>query len=32
MMQKRMRILEGVARGEAAIIDNCTYTQSEENE
>ena len=29
MMQNRMRILEGVARGETAIIDNRTYTQSE---
>ena len=29
MMQNRMRILEGVARGEAAIKDNRTYTQLE---
>ena len=29
MMKNRMRILEGVARGEAAIIDNRTYNQSE---
>jgi len=29
MMQNRMRILEGVARGEAAIIDGRTYTQTE---
>ncbi len=32
MMQNRMRILEGVARGEAAIIDKRTYTQSEAKE
>ena len=32
MMQERMRILEGVARGEAAILDNRTYTQSEAKE
>ena len=32
MMQNRMRILEGVARGEAAIIDNRTYTQSKAKE
>ncbi len=32
MMQNRMRILEGIARGEAAIIDNRTYTQSEAKE
>ncbi len=32
MMQDRMRILEGVARGEAAIIDDRTYTQSEAKE
>lgn len=29
MMQDRMRILGGVARGEAAITNNRTYTQSE---
>jgi len=29
MMQSRMRILEGVARGEAAIFENRTYSQSE---
>ena len=32
MMQNRMRILEGVARGEAAILDNRTYTQAEAKE
>ena len=32
MMQDRMRILEGVARGETAIIDNRTYAQSEAKE
>ena len=32
MMQDRMRILEGIARGEAAILDNRTYTQSEAKE
>ncbi len=32
MMQNRMCILEGIARGEAAIIDNHTYTQSEAKE
>ena len=32
MMQDRMCILEGVARGEAAIKDTRTYTQSEAKE
>ncbi len=32
MMQNRMHILEGVARGEAAILDNRTYTQAEAKE
>ena len=32
MMLNRMHILEGLARGEAAIIDNLTYTQSEVKE
>lgn len=32
MMQNRMGILEGVARGEAAIKDNRIYTQSEAKE
>ena len=32
MMQDRMRILEGIARGEAAILDNRIYTQSEAKE
>ncbi len=32
MMQDRMCILEGVARGEAAIKDNRTYTQAEAKE
>ncbi len=29
MMQNRMRILDGIAKGEAAILDNRVYTQSE---
>lgn len=29
MMQKRMEILEGLARGESAILENRTYTQTE---
>ncbi len=32
MMQNRMRILEGVARGETAILENRTYTQTEAKE
>lgn len=32
MMQNRMSILEGVARGETAILENRTYTQSEAKE
>jgi len=32
MMQNRMRILEGVARGETAILNNRTYTQTEAKE
>jgi len=32
MMKNRMRILEGIARGEAAILDDRTYTQSEAKE
>ncbi|PCH58855.1 MAG: type II toxin-antitoxin system prevent-host-death family antitoxin [Burkholderiaceae bacterium] len=32
MMQNRMRILEGIARGEAAIIENHTYSQAEAKE
>ncbi len=32
MMQNRIHILEGVARGEAAIKDNRTYTQAEAKE
>ncbi len=32
MMQDRMSILEGVARGEAAIKDNRTYTHAEAKE
>ena len=32
MMQNRMRILEGIAKGEAAILDNRVYTQSEAKE
>lgn len=29
MMQNRMEILEGLARGESAILENRTYTQAE---
>ncbi|MDO9046897.1 MAG: type II toxin-antitoxin system Phd/YefM family antitoxin [Methylobacter sp.] len=29
LMQTRMRILEGIARGESAIFENRTYDQSE---
>ncbi|GJL65955.1 MAG: antitoxin [Nitrospirales bacterium] len=29
LMQRRMEILEGVARGEKAIVENRTYTQKE---
>ena len=29
LMQDRMRILEGIARGERAILENHTYTQKE---
>ncbi len=32
MMQNRMCILEGIAKGEAAILDNRVYTQSEAKE
>lgn len=32
MMQNRMRILEGVARGENAILNNRIYTQTEAKE
>lgn len=32
MMQKRMHILEGLARGEAAIQDNRVYTKAEAKE
>jgi len=32
MIQNRMRILEGIARGETAILDNRIYTQSEAKE
>ena len=32
MMQNRMRILEGIAKGEAAILDNRVYTQAEAKE
>ena len=31
-MQSRMIILEGVARGETAILENCTLTQDEAKE
>jgi prevent-host-death family protein len=31
-MQDRMRILEGIARGERAILENHTYTQKEAKE
>ena len=29
LMQKRMKILEGIARGERAILENRVYTQEE---
>ena len=29
LMQDRMRILEGIARGERAVLENRTYTQKE---
>jgi len=29
MMQKRMKILDGLARGEVAIVENRVYTQAE---
>ncbi len=29
MMQDRIQILEGLARGETAILENCIYTQNE---
>ncbi len=29
LMQNRMRLLEGLARGEMAILENRTYTQAE---
>ena len=32
LMQDRMRILEGIARGERAILENRTYTQKEAKE
>jgi prevent-host-death family protein len=32
LMQSRMRILEGIARGEMAILENRTYSQSEAKE
>ena len=32
MMQNRMEILEGLARGEAAILENRIYTQAEAKE
>ncbi len=32
LMQRRMQILEGIARGEKAIEDNRTYTQKEAKE
>jgi len=31
-MQNRMRMLEGIARGERAILENKTYTQEEAKE
>ena len=31
-MQDRMRILEGIARGEAAVFENRTYSQSKAKE
>ncbi len=32
MMQNRMKILDGLARGESAILENRVYTQSEAKE
>lgn len=32
LMQSRLRILEGIARGETAILENRTYSQSEAKE
>ncbi|MEE7626631.1 type II toxin-antitoxin system Phd/YefM family antitoxin [Methylobacter sp. Wu8] len=32
LMQIRMRLLEGIARGETAILENRTYSQSEATE
>ncbi len=32
MMQDRMRILDGIAKGETAILENRVYTQSEAKE
>ncbi|MFZ2404423.1 MAG: type II toxin-antitoxin system Phd/YefM family antitoxin [Methylobacter sp.] len=32
MMQNRIRLLEGIARGETAILENRTYSQSEAKE
>jgi prevent-host-death family protein len=32
LMQSRMRLLEGIARGETAILENRTYSQSEAKE
>ena len=32
LMQSRLRILEGIARGETAIFENRTYSQSEAKE
>ncbi len=32
LMQSRMRLLEGIARGETAILENRTYNQSEAKE
>ena len=31
-MQTKMRILEGIARGESALLENRTYTESEAKE
>ena len=32
LMQSRMRLLEGIAKGETAILENRTYSQSEATE
>lgn len=32
MMQNRMEILDGIARGESAVLDNRVYTQEEAKE